>query len=83
MANKETRAARQRAHAAFDPLWTEKMFRDDCSKKKAQGAAYKWLSDQLEIDVKLCQIGNFQTKMCDEVVGICQKLYKSKGNHGR
>lgn len=61
-ANKETKEARIRAHAAFDPLW------------KGDGAlldrtaAYKWLAKELGIDARECHIGNFDIAQCERVI---------------
>lgn len=46
---RETRQARQNAHAAFDPIWQQKEMR--------RPAAYKWLSEATGIEPANCHIG--------------------------
>ena len=65
LANKQLRAAKQKAHYYFDPIW-----RDG---KMKRTKAYKWLSQQLGIKVEDCHIGHFDIKLCDQVVAICQR----------
>lgn len=76
LADAKLRQAKQKAHAAFDPLWKTKMQRDNCSKKKARGAGYKWLAGQLKIEIKDCHIGMFTPEQCNLVIEVCQKLRK-------
>jgi hypothetical protein len=76
LANAELRAAKQAAHAAFDPMWKAKMRRDGCSKGRARGAGYKWLAEQLGIEKKRCHIGMFDVDHCRRVVQICETAMK-------
>lgn len=63
LANRELRAAKMRAHAAFDPLWREgEMTRDE---------AYSWLARRLGLKPSNCHIGMFDVAMCDRVVAAC------------
>jgi len=71
LANKPTREARKRAHAAFDPLWERKMVRDNCSKTVARKAGYAWLAGRMSIEVKRCHISWFDVDQCEQVVNIC------------
>lgn len=57
MANKPTREARKRAHAAFDPLWK--------SGQMKRGEAYKWLSEKLG---KQIHIGESDVETCNRVI---------------
>lgn len=58
-AGRETRAARMRAHSAFDPLWADgEMTRRD---------AYAWLSEALQIDPKDCHIGMMDKATAERV----------------
>lgn len=68
-----TRKARSAAHAAFDPLWQAKMKRDGLSKKKARGAGYFWLAEQLELDPEDCHIGAMTEAYALRVVSICKR----------
>lgn len=76
LANAELRAWKIKAHAAFDPLWQGKIRRDGCSKGKARRAGYKWLADQLGIDVGLCHIGFMSVEECQKVVEVCTAVFK-------
>lgn len=61
-ANAELRAARQRAHGVFDPLWK--------SGVKSRTEAYKVLAAQLGIPVGSAHIGMFNLEQCERVVAI-------------
>lgn len=74
LANKTLRQLKQRAHAAFDPLWQAKQRRDGCSKSAARHAGYKWLAEQMHIDPRDCHIGMFTESQCEHVVEICKKV---------
>jgi hypothetical protein len=79
LANAELRAAKQRAHAAFDPLWQGKMRRDGCSKGEARSAGYRWLAGQLGLEQPTCHIGMFDVDVCERVVQVCGAVrYESK-----
>jgi hypothetical protein len=69
LANAELRAAKQAAHAAFDPLWSEGRHNRPYKRK----AAYAWLAEQLGIDRKRCHIGEFDVETCERVVAICSE----------
>lgn len=71
LANAELREWKQKAHAAFDPLWQAKIRRDQCSKSHARRAGYKWLSEQLGIAFKKTHIGYMSVDECKRVVEIC------------
>lgn len=62
LANAELRAARIKAHAAFDPYW------------KAQGMTrrkgYQWLADQLGVSHRGCHISMFGLTKCLRVVEV-------------
>lgn len=73
LANAALRRAKRDAHAAFDPLWKAKMRRDVCSKKKARGAGYAWLAEQLGIDQSRCHIGMMDEETCRRVVEVCSR----------
>lgn len=71
LADAELRAAKQAAHAAFDPLWLRKMMREGCSKSQARRAGYRWLAVQLGIPFKQCHIGYMSLDECARVVEVC------------
>ena len=63
LANAELRAAKMRAHAAFDPLWTDR--------RLTRAQAYGWLAKQLGIKKKETHIGWFDLDQCRRVVEVC------------
>lgn len=66
LADKALRAAKMRAHAAFDPSWK--------SGHMSRAQAYAWLAGQLGLDKKSCHIGMFDVEMCNRVVAVCQPV---------
>lgn len=58
LADAATRDARQRAHAAFDPLWKSSI------EPGARSRAYRWLAGKLRIRVEECHIGHFDRHTC-------------------
>lgn len=70
LANAELRQAKQEAHAAFDPLWKFHTFKDGYQ-TMTRTMAYKWLAEQLEIEVTVCHIGMMDVEMCRRVVEVC------------
>ena len=81
LADSELRAAKQAAHAVFDPLWQARQRVSGLEKFRARGRGYKWLAEQMGIPTKLCHIGMFDIEQCRRVVEICtpftRKLRKS------
>lgn len=71
LADPELRKAKQRAHAAFDPLWKATAERQNTTRNKARRAGYRWLAEQLGIHIDDCHIGMMDVAMCDRVVEIC------------
>lgn len=71
LANAELRAAKQAAHAAFDPLWQGKMTLEGISKSKARRAGYDWLAAQMGIPFAKTHIGHFDVAQCQRVVEVC------------
>ena len=67
LANAELRAAKQKAHAAFDPMWRG----NDRSAGKRRAAAYAWLSEQLGIAPQNTHIGMFDVDLCKRTVELC------------
>lgn len=66
LANAELRAAKQSAHAAFDPLW-----RSGPLKRKD---AYYRLSKALGIPFGDCHIGMFDVETCRRVVALVPSI---------
>ncbi len=72
-AGPKTRAARQRAHAAFDPMWQKRARLSGINKNHARGKGYKWLAAALGIEAKDCHIASMSAEMADRVAGICAR----------
>lgn len=68
-ANKDLRRERSAAHAAFDPIWKEKLL--------SRKAAYGWLAEKLQIEPKDCHIGHMNTELCRRTVSISTDYYES------
>lgn len=63
--NAETKAARIRAHDAFDGMAQ----RLDWNK----GGAYAWLRKKMKLSRKECHIGRFNIEQCEKVIKLCQE----------
>lgn len=59
--NAETKAARHRAHAAFDALWQNLLL--------SRGAAYGWLSKKLGHEAHMGEMG---IEECEQVIRLCE-----------
>ncbi len=66
LADATLRAAKQRAHAAFDPLWK--------AGRMSRPEAYAWLASALGISVDNCHIGMFDVDGCGAVVAAVASL---------
>jgi hypothetical protein len=67
-ANAENKKWRQKAHAAFDPLWKDgEMDRSE---------AYYWLRIQLKLSKEECHIGRFDIETCKKVIELSKEFYK-------
>lgn len=64
LANAELKKLKMAAHAAFDPLWKNKIM-----KRKE---AYSFLAEKLGIEFKDCHIGMFDEETCRKVVEVCK-----------
>lgn len=62
LADANLRRLRNRAHAAFDPVWKGGPLR--------RGAAYRWLAERLGVPAHECHIGGFDGPMCERVVRL-------------
>lgn len=63
----ETRAARSKAHDAFDPLWRGQGTR-------IRNKLYKSLSIYLDIPIAKTHIGMFDKKLCEKVIEFVREL---------
>lgn len=66
-ADQPTRAARMKAHAAFDNMW-------DYHVPGSRSKAYKALSEFMELPPSKCHIGMFDAEQCERVVEFADKF---------
>lgn len=66
LADASLRAAKQKAHRAFDPIWKEG--------ERSRSEAYAWLAHRLGLEKDECHIGLFDIRMCGKVVVVCKQL---------
>lgn len=59
LANAELRAAKQAAHAAFDPIWQDN--------GRPRRAVYAWLANKLGLSFDDTHIGEFDVARCHQV----------------
>ena len=64
LANRELRQWKQRAHAAFDPLWKP----GPMKKFKKRWQAYAWLAHAMQISTQECHIGMFDIARCKRAI---------------
>lgn len=65
LADARLRAAKIKAHAAFDAIWK--------SGEKSRGGAYAWLSEAIGLPKDQCHIGMMDLEGCSAVVDACAK----------
>lgn len=70
LANHELREWKKKAHAMFDPLWQAKIS-NESNEIYSRKSAYKWLSEQMGLDVHLTHIGMMDIDQCKRVVELC------------
>jgi len=75
LANAELREYKKEAHRLFDELWKKKVSQG-YSKHISRSGAYKWLSEQMNIDPKYTHIGMFDVEQCKMVIELCKKYFK-------
>jgi hypothetical protein len=81
LANAELRAAKSRAHAAFDrcwksyAVWQRHPAFDDAAKYPAarRRLLYGWLAKQMKLPPHECHIGMFTEAQCDQVVSVVEQ----------
>lgn len=74
LANAPLRAARQRAHSFFDPLWRDRESSDPI-RRRARARLYHQLAEYLGIPVEDTHIGNFDAATCEKVVNFAFTQY--------
>ena len=77
LANAELRAAKIRVHAAFDPIWKNRLAEKSAidpryTKGMARGGRYKRLAELLGIPKERCHIGEFDVELCMRAIAVCE-----------
>lgn len=71
--DKETKAARIKAHTLFDRLWREEgMPRKD---------AYRWLQKTMRLPEEKAHIGKFDLKQCQIIISILEEQYRDSAEN--
>lgn len=80
LADATLRTAKQRVHAAFDPLWVQYWRAYTHTEERSSGMrvaqrlrCYAWLADELGIPVAECHIGMFDVALCALASDIIMK----------
>ena len=81
LADAELRKLKSECHALFDPLWIRKIELTKCSKSEARKKAYKWLANELGIEMKECHIGMFDNNRCKKAIEVLKKRHEQKTQH--
>ena len=64
LANRDLRRWRNRAHAAFDPLWQQSRYR------RRRNDAYAWLAGKMGLTKEETHIAMFDVEQCKQVIQI-------------
>ena len=64
LANRDLRRWRNRAHAAFDPLWQQGRYR------RRRNDAYAWLAGKMGLTKEETHIAMFDVEQCKQVIQI-------------
>jgi len=73
LANAALRAARQRAHSFFDPLWKDRPTEQE--RRRARTQLYAGLAAHLGLKVEDTHIGQFDAETCEKVVNFITTQY--------
>lgn len=68
LANAELREWKKKAHAAFDPLWRNRV---QGRQQMKRSEAYAWLAKELGLERERTHIGMFDVLQCKQVVELC------------
>ena len=72
LANEELRKLKITAHLYFDTLWKH---REKKGFSNSRTIAYKWLSEQLKININDTHIGYFDKETTEKVIKLCKPYY--------
>jgi hypothetical protein len=71
LADRALRQKKMEAHAAFDPLWENKIF-------KSRDAAYVWLASKMNLPKEETHFGMFDEKQCEKAIRIINQFNKRR-----
>lgn len=74
VAKKDLRDLRHEAHKWYDGLWHSKLSQG-ISKRKAQVAARKWMSEFMQVSIEQAHIGMMDNEDCLKLIEECKKWY--------
>ena len=77
IADKTLRRSRNAAYTAFDKLWKSRALRDQCSKRSARDAAYRWVADQMSMSRGGISLGQLDASECQRVAALCNTARRS------
>ncbi len=69
LANGDLRNKRIQAHKVFDKMWKSGLM--------TKWQAYKWLQGKFALNEKQAHIAMFSEYMCDQLINICNEVYKN------
>lgn len=72
LANDSLRKLKKEAHLYFDTMWKHKLTKGD---HRARIKAYKWLSEEMNIERNKTHIGYFDEEQCRKVINLCKPWY--------
>ena len=76
--NKETKLARNRAHAAFDPIWKEGHM--------GRRQAYAWMQWRMGLTEDEAHVAKFDVGLCEKLiqtVALLKRRWKKEHNNGK
>ncbi|MFM7682051.1 MAG: zinc-finger-containing protein [Bacteroidota bacterium] len=71
LADRALRQKKMEAHAAFDSLWENKIF-------KSRDAAYVWLASKMNLPKEETHFGMFDEKQCEKAIRIINRFNKRR-----
>jgi hypothetical protein len=71
LADRSLRQKKMEAHAVFDPLWENMVF-------KSRDAAYVWLASKMNLPKEETHFGMFDEKQCEKAIRIINRFNKRR-----
>jgi ssDNA-binding Zn-finger/Zn-ribbon topoisomerase 1 len=79
--SQEVRAARIRAHAAFDQLWQKNAFSKRVPMKRTR--AYAWLREVMGLTEEQGHIKQFDQAQCEKLIALVNEYLRDEGIRGK